>query len=522
MAVTVKIREMRRKLSEEFQRKLKYSEAFIVSIDGNIDVPGKPGYIYVVGWDGIPKEVFNDKAPKKEMTMVRIGADPLNPTMLQVQAVINQFSQQKIAQIVPDHSLYEWPAINTLWVRGNQVLPALVSAKGDGMTVAIYPFKLKMADGSWRSIAYQEVDLTDHIPESGALWVLIEFDQTDGLAYLNDGEMVDSPELLQATDIQAPSDGRVGIAAVAIFSGQALIVQNASQDQIADLRWLGGGGAIAEGSGEGGLGGASAFTDLIDVPSDYTGEGGKVVAVKGSEDGLEFSSSVGASLYVDDLTAQVDGSADHFTTTYPFVGDSLFVLLNGLGEHLSVTPDVGLDGFTLDYAPEAGDILTAIYLTVGGELLVHPEKYILIQDQKAQNTAGGTFTSGAWRKRDLNIIVNDDTGAISLVANEIVGLPAGTYRFRISAPGHQVNSHQARLYNVTDSAVIAYGQSCYATSGTPVGSNSSIVVGYFTISGIKTLRVEHQCQSTQATNGFGPADNFGTEVYTTIELWKVA
>ena len=27
--------------------------------------------------------------------------------------------------------------------------------------------------------------------------------------------------------------------------------------------------------------------------------------------------------------------------------------------------------------------------------------YAIIADQKAQNTAGGTFTSGAWRTRDL-------------------------------------------------------------------------------------------------------------------------
>lgn len=38
----------------------------------------------------------------------------------------------------------------------------------------------------------------------------------------------------------------------------------------------------------GGGGGASAFTDLSDVPSSYSGEGGKVVAVKDAEDGLEF------------------------------------------------------------------------------------------------------------------------------------------------------------------------------------------------------------------------------------------
>lgn len=38
----------------------------------------------------------------------------------------------------------------------------------------------------------------------------------------------------------------------------------------------------------GGSGGASNFIDLDDVPGTYAGQGGKVVAVKSSEDGLEF------------------------------------------------------------------------------------------------------------------------------------------------------------------------------------------------------------------------------------------
>lgn len=42
--------------------------------------------------------------------------------------------------------------------------------------------------------------------------------------------------------------------------------------------------------GGGGSGGASDFIDLGDVPSAYTGEGGKFVKVKATEDGLEFVS----------------------------------------------------------------------------------------------------------------------------------------------------------------------------------------------------------------------------------------
>ena len=37
----------------------------------------------------------------------------------------------------------------------------------------------------------------------------------------------------------------------------------------------------------------------------------------------------------------------------------------------------------------------------------------IIEDQKSAGTAGGTFTSGAWRTRDLNTEVSDPDGIVS-------------------------------------------------------------------------------------------------------------
>lgn len=52
------------------------------------------------------------------------------------------------------------------------------------------------------------------------------------------------------------------------------------------------------------------FTDLDDVPSSYTGEGGKVVKVKSAEDGLEFVTDVG------DSDEKVKVSSDDTTPGY--------------------------------------------------------------------------------------------------------------------------------------------------------------------------------------------------------------
>lgn len=47
-------------------------------------------------------------------------------------------------------------------------------------------------------------------------------------------------------------------------------------------------GLVSMSSGSGGAGGVSKFTDLLDTPNVYTGQAGKVLAVKADLSGLEF------------------------------------------------------------------------------------------------------------------------------------------------------------------------------------------------------------------------------------------
>jgi hypothetical protein len=149
--------------------------------------------------------------------------------------------------------------------------------------------------------------------------------------------------------------------------------------------------------------------------------------------------------------------------------------------------------------------------------------YILVRDEKSTTTNGGTFSSGAWRTRDINTEVSDDGGHCSIAAN-VIALDAGTYEYRISAPAYEVNWHQARLYNVTASAVVANSEStplfCYNGYG---GSNCAVIVGKMVLSVETELRVEHYCETTVNTNGFGGAGSTGEkEIYTVAEFWKVA
>lgn len=146
--------------------------------------------------------------------------------------------------------------------------------------------------------------------------------------------------------------------------------------------------------------------------------------------------------------------------------------------------------------------------------------YVCVKDSKAQNTAGGTFTSGADRTRDLTSPPDVDTGGIATVSSNQITLPAGAYEYKIKAPGYQCGAHQAFLYNITDSVEVKRGTT--ETSGATAATTTwSVIDGRMLISAAKVFEVRHRCTTTSSTNGFGLPANFAGEVYTVAEFHKV-
>lgn len=146
--------------------------------------------------------------------------------------------------------------------------------------------------------------------------------------------------------------------------------------------------------------------------------------------------------------------------------------------------------------------------------------YVNIQDQKASGTDGGTFTSGADQTRTLNTVDSDGGGVATLASNQIT-LQPGIYTYHITAPAQGCNRHQAFLYNVTDAVVVKRGTSEIANSAASA-QTCSIIRGKMVLTVAKVLEVRHRAETTKATNGFGVGANFGTEVYTVAEFWKLA
>ncbi len=165
-------------------------------------------------------------------------------------------------------------------------------------------------------------------------------------------------------------------------------------------------------------------------------------------------------------------------------------------------------------------------LTVSGTPVTGRDVYTRIEDQKSTGTAAGTFTSGAWRTRDLNTVVKDETGgSITLSSNQFT-LPAGRYRILAHLPSVQVAEVKGRIQNITDATTLVYGQSNYAgvpTAQTPA-SRVDLVFAEFTITATKTFEIQHRCSVSGGPFGFGTGGgSFGdNETYTIVEIWTIA
>lgn len=149
---------------------------------------------------------------------------------------------------------------------------------------------------------------------------------------------------------------------------------------------------------------------------------------------------------------------------------------------------------------------------------VRANGYIRLHDSKASTTNGGTFTSGAWRKRDIT--EDQDEGNNVSVASSVITLEAGTYDCFIRCPAFSVNTHKGRLRNTSDGEDTIIGSNAYAFSSS--GSSDSVIQGRFTITAQKNFEIQHQCATTKTTNGMGvPFTASGNnEIYTVAEFWK--
>ena len=143
--------------------------------------------------------------------------------------------------------------------------------------------------------------------------------------------------------------------------------------------------------------------------------------------------------------------------------------------------------------------------------------YARLADVKGNTTQGGSFTSGAWRTRDITTEETDPDGIVSISTNQFT-LQAGTYHIYASCCAVGVDNHNCIIYNTTDSSTTLTGLS-NKTQEENVSSYAQ-VIGQFTISGAKVFELQHRCQDTVTTHGFGAYSSWNANVYSIIEIYK--
>lgn len=161
----------------------------------------------------------------------------------------------------------------------------------------------------------------------------------------------------------------------------------------------------------------------------------------------------------------------------------------------------------------------------GTEEKLGVSNFLHVQDQKPSGTAGGTFTSGAWRARDFNTVVTNSISGASLTANQVT-LPAGTYFIDGAAPAFGVIGCVLRLYSITAATVLLTGNSLRSTdvTGNLQGNVVNMVSGIISLADVTVIELQHICQQTYATSGFGLCTNLGQDynTYSDLKIWKVA
>lgn len=140
-------------------------------------------------------------------------------------------------------------------------------------------------------------------------------------------------------------------------------------------------------------------------------------------------------------------------------------------------------------------------------------------DEKPSGSRGGTFTSGAWRIRDINNLTCP-SGFCSLSSNQLT-LNAGKYLFIALCPAALVNNHKAGLYNVSLSSFSILGTTAFASSTGSI-QNYSHIIGYIDIASQQIFEVRHQCILTSVDSGFGTLAAFAENgIYTTGSIIKL-
>ena len=149
-----------------------------------------------------------------------------------------------------------------------------------------------------------------------------------------------------------------------------------------------------------------------------------------------------------------------------------------------------------------------------------PTKPAFIADQKPSGTDSGDFAAGGiYRTRILNTVLTDLDGLVTLSSNQFT-LGAGRYEVVAKAPSWSTRTNKLRLLDVGVPVVVA--TSVNETYNTQTRSDYTLLVGVLDLASSKTYELQHRCELTKTTNGFGLKNTKGTEQFAIVKIRKIS
>lgn len=223
-----------------------------------------------------------------------------------------------------------------------------------------------------------------------------------------------------------------------------------------------------------------------------------------------------------DASAALEISSDARGILIPRMKSASRMAISSPAEGLMVYQVDGTKGFYF-YNGSAWDTLATSAIinnnitNITNITAVNQSNIAVIRDVKASGNDGGDFTAGSWIARDLNDL-RGDSSFIKIDGDSIFTLDSGIYEITATAPARRVDEHQIRLYNKTTSTIAAVGTAMQAASASP--PSTLITVVNVTLAQEEFV-IQHRCETTRNTDGFGSGVSWGSNVFTQVRIQKL-
>lgn len=164
-----------------------------------------------------------------------------------------------------------------------------------------------------------------------------------------------------------------------------------------------------------------------------------------------------------------------------------------------------------------GYVQTDNYERLGVHNLLH------VQERTYSGASAGTFTSGAWRTRNINtVVINNLNG--STLNTGILTLPSGRYIAEFTAAAIKVDNHSAKLHKISPLPEDLIIGTIECSSNADYTQTSSYGFGDFILDSTSELSLSHIGLTTRLDFGLGLGSSLELpyNVFVDLKIWKVA